>query len=66
MTHDLMDTPEVSQITGIPAATLSWYRATDQGPRSVKIGRRVRYHRADVLDWIAAQEAKSARGGVRA
>jgi predicted DNA-binding transcriptional regulator AlpA len=62
---DYIDTPEVSEMTGVPVATLTWYRATDQGPRSVKIGRRVRYHKADVLEWLAAQEAKSARGGVR-
>lgn len=47
---DYIDAPEVSELTGIPVLTLTWYRATDQGPRSVKIGRRVRYHRADVLD----------------
>lgn len=63
--YDLIDAPEVSELTGVPVATLTWYRATDQGPRSVKIGRRVRYHKSDVMDWLEAEEAKSERGGVR-
>lgn len=65
MSHDYVDTTEASELTGVPIATLTWYRAMDQGPRSVKIGRRVRYHRSDVMAWLEAEEAKSARGGVR-
>ncbi|UEA50851.1 helix-turn-helix domain-containing protein [Mycobacteroides abscessus subsp. abscessus] len=57
--------PEVSAATGIPEATLRWYRSKGRGPKCCRIGRRIRYRKADVIAWFEAQEAKSARGGVR-
>lgn len=65
MAPDFLGIPEASELTGIPPATLRWYRATGTGPKSFRVGRRVRYHKSDVLDWLAAQEDKTARGGVR-
>jgi predicted DNA-binding transcriptional regulator AlpA len=62
---DLLGIPETSGLTGTPEATLRWYRSVGIGPKSFKVGRRVRYHKSDVLEWLAAQENKSARGGVR-
>ncbi len=48
--------PDVSAMTGIPEATLRWYRhAGVGGPRSFKLGRRVMYREEDVLDWMQAQ-----------
>ncbi len=48
--------PEVSAMTGIPEATLRWYRhAGVGGPRSFKLGRRVMYREEDVLAWMEAQ-----------
>ena len=48
--------PEVSAMTGIPEATLRWYRhAGVGGPRSFKLGRRVMYREEDVLAWMQAQ-----------
>ena len=44
--------------------TLDWYRAMGRGPKSFKVGRRVRYRESDLLEWLAAQEEASARGGV--
>lgn len=59
-----LNTKEVEAITGIPAATLRYYRATDQGPKSFKLGSRaVRYLKSDVDDWIEEQYAHTARGG---
>jgi predicted DNA-binding transcriptional regulator AlpA len=52
---DLMRTEEVSQETGIPAATLRYWRHIGTGPRSARLGRRVVYRRSDVEAWIAAQ-----------
>lgn len=46
----LMD--EVSELTRIPLSTLRFYRHSNQGPRSFKLGGRIAYKRADVLEWI--------------
>jgi hypothetical protein len=46
-------------------ATLRWWRHEDRGPRSMRVGRRVLYRRIDVELWLEAQEAETARGGVR-
>jgi predicted DNA-binding transcriptional regulator AlpA len=62
---DLPDITEVSSALNIPVPTLRWYRATGTGPKSFKVGRHVRYHKTDVLEWIAAQENKTARGGAK-
>ncbi len=40
-------------MTGIPEATLRWYRhAGVGGPPSFKLGRRVMYLETDVLAWM--------------
>ena len=49
---DLMTIDEVAELTRKPVATLRWYRATGQGPKSGKLGRRVFYRREDVEAWI--------------
>ncbi len=56
----LLRLPEVSEMTGIPEATLRWYRHMGTGPRSGKIGRRVVYREADVREWVNAQFEDSA------
>jgi predicted DNA-binding transcriptional regulator AlpA len=54
---------EVSELTRIPVPSLRYYRHTGQGgPKSFKLGNRVVYKRADVLDWIESQyQAEGAR-----
>lgn len=59
----LLSTSEVSEITGLSESTLRYYRATDQGPKSGKLGRRVFYRQADVSTWIEEQLEITARGG---
>ncbi|MCZ8377650.1 helix-turn-helix domain-containing protein [Mycobacterium sp. CPCC 205372] len=61
---ELLGIPEASDLLGLPEATLRWYRASGTGPKSFKVGRRVRYWRSDCLDWLASQESKTAVGGV--
>lgn len=60
----LMSTKEVAGMTGLSEATLRYFRSTDQGPRSFKLGRVVKYKQADVAAWIAAQMEATGRGGV--
>lgn len=49
--------PEVSAMTGVPVATLRWWRHLGTGPSSFKIANRVRYDRADVVAWLDEQRA---------
>jgi predicted DNA-binding transcriptional regulator AlpA len=51
----LLRLPEVAEVTGIPEATLRFWRHEGRGPKSAKLGRRVVYREADVLAWIDAQ-----------
>lgn len=59
----IMTTAAVSAETGIPEATLRYWRHRDEGPESFKLGRRVVYKRSAVNAWIAAQQLATTRGG---
>lgn len=50
---DLLSIEEVSSLTRVSVPTLRWYRSTGQGLKSGKVGRHVRYRRADVEAWIS-------------
>ena len=54
---------DVMAMTGLARGTLAYWRHAGTGPRSYKLGRRVRYDEADVLAWIAESKAATARGG---
>jgi hypothetical protein len=51
-----------SDFTGVPVGTLRFWRATNQGPRSYVVGRRLWYDVADLEAWLEDQKAQSARG----
>lgn len=51
--QELLTIEEVSEVTRLPINTLYHYRATGQGPKSAKLGRRVVYRRSDLEAWIA-------------
>ncbi len=53
-----------AEITGVPVGTLRFWRATNQGPRSYVVGRRLWYDIDDLQAWLDAEKAASARGGV--
>lgn len=59
----LLQTSQVAEMTGLSESTLRYFRHTNQGPRSGKLGRRVVYRRADVEAWIEQQLEETARGG---
>ena len=51
--HDeLLSMAEVSPIVRAPVATLRYWRHLGTGPRSIKVGRSVRYWRSDVISWL--------------
>lgn len=53
----LMRIEEVSERTGVPVSTLRYWRLRDvgEGPKSVRLGRRVVYSAEDVEAWIDAK-----------
>lgn len=50
-----MTLDEVATEFKISPATLRYWRHQGTGPKSFKLGRRVRYRRADVEQWIQEQ-----------
>jgi DNA-binding transcriptional MerR regulator len=60
---EYMSTQQVAGETGIPAATLRYWRHADIGPASFTLGRRVVYRRQEIERWIAEQEKATRRGG---
>jgi predicted DNA-binding transcriptional regulator AlpA len=56
----LLSLGEVSSWLQVPAATLYRWRYMDSGPRSVRVGRHVRYLVSDVEEWLSAAPS---RGG---
>lgn len=46
---------DVSEWTGIPVETLRYWRQLGRGPKSARLGGRVRYRESDVQAWIDAQ-----------
>ena len=45
---------EVAQLIGLSVHTLSYWRQSGQGPKTIRAGNRTLYRRADVEHWLAA------------
>lgn len=62
---EILTTAQVEEMTGIPAGTLRYWRATNQGPASFALtAKKIVYRRSELEKWIATREAASTRGGV--
>jgi predicted DNA-binding transcriptional regulator AlpA len=61
MKRKIMRLPEIEERTGIPIATLRWYRHQGIGPRTFVLARRVVAYEDEVESWIAAQAAAESR-----
>ena len=48
----LMTTLELSEMLGIPIETLYGWRHRGEGPVGYRVGRHVRYRRAEVETWL--------------
>lgn len=58
--NEILFTADVSKQTGIPEATLRYWRFQGIGPKSFKLGpRKVAYKASDVEAWIEQQYAKA-------
>jgi predicted DNA-binding transcriptional regulator AlpA len=62
MNRKILRLEEISEESGIPIATLRWYRHRGIGPKTWRLGRRVVAYEDDVEAWIAEQ-AQAAQGG---
>jgi excisionase family DNA binding protein len=49
---ELCTLAEVATLLRVPPATLRYWRHLGSGPRSFRVGRHVRYYRADVDRWL--------------
>jgi predicted DNA-binding transcriptional regulator AlpA len=56
---DNLTPAEVAQLTGLSVHTLSYWRQTDQGPKTIKAGTRTLYRRKDVEQWLADIDGRS-------
>lgn len=57
-----MSASDLEEFTGVPASTWRYFAHTNQGPASLKIGRR-RVWKREVIDaWLSAQEQPRATG----
>ena len=58
----LLTIDEVGELIRMPVASLRYWRVLDTGPRGFIIGRRLRYWRQDVMDWLDEQREFTGRG----
>ncbi len=59
---ELLTIEQVADLIRMPVATLRYWRVLDIGPRGFIMGRRLRYWRQDVLDWLDEQRESTGRG----
>jgi excisionase family DNA binding protein len=53
----LMTTEQLAEFLQVPLATLYQWRHKGTGPKGIKVGKHVRYRRADVEAWLENQAA---------
>lgn len=56
MADRLLILPEVAEMLRRPEATLRFWRHVGEGPPSFKLGRRIVYREAQVIEWITEQQ----------
>ncbi len=56
MTEELFDTEAVATYVGLSPVTLRKWRMTGAGPRFVRIGRAIRYRKAELDAFLAGRE----------
>ena len=56
---DLLTTEEAARYPRLSPRTLERYRVTGEGPRFLKIGRRVLYRQSDLDEWLKNKSRRS-------
>lgn len=62
MNKQLLSTEQVAEEIGIPVTTLRYWRGRNEGPRSFRVGRVVKYRQGDIEEWIEEQMEATGRG----
>jgi excisionase family DNA binding protein len=57
MIDNLMTVQDVAAYLGVPVATVYQWNSRGQGPKRYRLGKHVRYRRADVDAWVDRQAA---------
>jgi excisionase family DNA binding protein len=57
----LLSPSDVARLLDVPVATLYAWRYRSSGPRAVRVGRHLRYRRADVESWLDAGGSETIR-----
>ena len=60
---EMLTLDETAALLRVPENTLRYWRVTGAGPRSFKVGRHVRYWRADVILWLSDPDLSAWFGG---
>lgn len=63
MERKLLKLEQISERTGVPLATLRYYRHKKEGPPTFKLGRRVVAYADEVDAWVAEQRLAGQVGG---
>lgn len=64
---DLVDTREAAELTGFSERTLcKWRCVRTDGPRFWKLGRRVRYSRRELSEWMDSHAVHAVSGVMHA
>lgn len=53
---DLLTIDQLADYLELPKSTLYQWRSRQRGPRSLTVGRRIRYRKTDVIKWLEEQE----------
>jgi excisionase family DNA binding protein len=55
MAESLLTPQELANFLGIPVKTIYQWRTLSRGPRGIRVGKHLRYRRADVETWLDPQ-----------
>ena len=60
---EMLTLQEACRFLRVPEGTLRYWRHLGAGPRSFKVGRHVRYWRADLILWLTEQTNRTGTAG---
>lgn len=52
---DFLTNEDIAQLVRVPVSTVRYWKHMGEGPRSMKVGRRVLHRREDVEVWLASK-----------
>ncbi len=55
----LLSTSEVAAFLGVPVATIYAWRQKGYGPPGIKVGKHIKFRKADLEEWLCRQEGRA-------